>query len=166
MVSFDGAMPFSVKDFVIDCERLLSERDYKEVRILLGEDEGVAHNKMMVQWQRFERALTNEIVWMRATQLQRNSVNEMHGARDFDADVMQVITQAAKTENLLEVEKIIMRLQWQRLDELTVNQVFSLDFILAYALKLKILERLNAFKTDEGPRQLEEIMEEAANSGS
>ena len=55
-----------------------------------------------------------------------------------------------------------MQLQWQKLDEVSLNKAFTLDFILVYGIKLRMLERLNAFKTDEGSKMLEEIMEEAA----
>lgn len=163
LLFFDGNMPFSVEDFCAECERLLVKRDYQDARIALGLEEAAAHNAMLKEWQRFDRALRNEIVVLRAPQVKKNAAVEMRGEREFDGEVAQVLAQVSKMENLLEAEKSIMHMQWRKLDEFSLNKNFETDFILAYALKLKMLERLNAFKTDDGAKKLEEIMELASH---
>lgn len=162
MINFDGNMPISIEDFIADCGRLLSDQDARDTRIALGVDDGHVHNKTLAQWKEFESALTNEMAWMRAAQSQRNPASIIRGERKFDAQIVQVLAQAAKMDNLLEAEKLLLRMQWQKLEEFSLNKDFSLDVILIYGLKLKILERLNAFKTDEGSKKLEEIMEAAS----
>lgn len=164
MISFDGNMPFSVEDFAADCDRLLSEQDARDSRIALGLEDGVVHNATLRQWRQFEQALKNEIVWMRAVQGQKNPASAIRGERAPDTSMTQVLAQASKMENLLEAEKILMQLQWQKLDELALNKDFTVDFILVYGVKLVMLERLNAFKTDEGSKELEKILEKAAQS--
>lgn len=164
MIDFDGSLPLAVEDFAVDCDRLLSEKDAADARIASGLEEGEPSSVFLRQWQQFDRALKNEIALIRVSAKQQNSLNGIYGEREFDSEIALVISQIAKMENLLEAEKKLMRLQWQRLDELTLNKDFSLEFILAYAMRLKILGRLNAFKTDEGSKELENIMESAAQS--
>ena len=162
MIAFDGEMPFSVEQFMENARRLLSVSDSRDAMIALRLESGEAHNAMLKTWQDFERALKNEIAVARAVQRQQNPVNVVRGERMFDQEITGALTQASKAETPMDAEKILMRLQWNRLDELSLNKGFSIEFILAYAVKLKILERLNAFKSEEGGRKLEHIMAESA----
>jgi len=162
MLNFDGALPFPVEEFAADCGRLLAPDDQRDARLALGLEEGPARNGTLRRWQEFDQALKNEIAWSRASARQQNPLSAVRGDRAFDADIVQVLAQAAKAEDPLQAEKMLIRLQWQKLDDLALNQEFCLEFILAYAVKLKILERLNAFKTDEGSKRLEEILQDVA----
>jgi len=157
MISYDGATPMTVEEFIAECERLLTPEDYADARITFGLDKGVVKNRVFRRWQRFDEALKNEMVWTRAHQRQMNPANVLRGEREFDGEIAQTLAQAGRTENLMEAEKMLMRLQWQRLDEITAQNLFSLDVILAYGVKLKILERLAAFRTEDGSKMLEEI---------
>lgn len=162
MIEFDGPMPFSVEDFQNDCERLLTNRDYARMRAVFNGDESPVRSAAFARWEAFERALTNETVRIRAQQAGRNPAAEMRGDPGFDAGALQTAAQAFKTDNLLEAQKAFLRAEWDKLDEISLNKEFSLDAILAYGLKLKILERLNTYKTDEGSKKLEEMMGKAS----
>jgi hypothetical protein len=161
MLNIEGTLPFPIEEFAADCQRLLSVEDYRDARLALGLEEGTARNDALNRWQNFERALKNEIAWSRAAARQQNPLAAVRGEREFDAEISSTLAQAVKAENPLEAEKMLLRLQWHRLDEMALNQHFSFEYILTYAVKLKILERLNAFKTDEGSKKLEEILQGA-----
>lgn len=165
MIHFDGSLPFSVEDFERDCERLLSPRDYAQIRIALGRTEtDQAARSALAGWQAFEQALESETIRVRAQQLGRNPTAEVRADSGFDVGIAQAVAQAFKTEDLLEAQRLILRLKWDRLDELALNQDFSLDAILSYGLRLQILEQLNAYKTRDGHARLEEIMGKAVKS--
>ncbi len=161
MLAFDGILPFSIDEFAADCARLLSEQDNRQVQLALGLERAIGNNPVLVRWQRFEMALKNEIAWMRAVARHQNPLAVVRGEREFDAGVAHVLALAVKADSPLEAEKMLLRLHWQVLDDLALNKDFSLEWILVYAVKLKILERLTAFKSDEGPKRLEEILQNA-----
>jgi len=166
MIHFDGSLPFSVEDFERDCERLLRPRDYAQVRVVLGrapDGETVVH-PVMARWLAFDRSLQQETVRLRSQQLGRSLPAELSGGDAPDPSVVQIAVQALKTENFLDAQKMILRFQWDMLDDLAHNRDFSLSAIFTYGIKLQILERLQIYKTDRGSAHLEEIMGKAVKS--
>jgi len=58
-------------------------------------------------------------------------------------------------KNPLEIEKRLMRAQWDFLEEQEIGHFFDLDFLIIYYLKLQILERMFSFNKEKGQQNLE-----------
>ncbi|MEW5895630.1 MAG: DUF2764 family protein [Candidatus Omnitrophota bacterium] len=158
MINWGDPLPFPVEEFADNCRRLLSPHDASDAMIALGLGKGEVSNGLLKRWQRFERALKNEIAAFRAVQRQQNALTVVHGERDYDMDIAEGFGRAVKAGQPLEAQRILLKIQWDRLDEWSLNKDFSIEFILTYAIKLKIMARLHAFRDEEGGKRLEEIM--------
>jgi len=147
-LNFNGSAPFSVESFRADCQRLLKSEDYEEVERALGLRHDAATNTFLIAWQNFVRQLEVEIAWHRLSH--QGAGATLNYERRFDADVVDVINQALKEDDLLEAERMVMRLKWDHLEHMGLNHFFDLESILVYAAKLKILERLSVFGSEQG----------------
>ncbi|MFP4473867.1 MAG: hypothetical protein ACLFPX_08425 [Candidatus Omnitrophota bacterium] len=162
MLRFDSEPPVSLDDFLADCARLLTPDDHADVLRALGRLEGEGGHSLLRQWQAYDRAFRNELAWQRAGQKGENPQNVIRGEHVFDQQITAGVHHAARLDNLLEAEAYLLRARWQHLEELLGNHQFDLEFILVYAVQLKILHRLAAFRSEEGGRILDGIMREAA----
>lgn len=61
-------------------------------------------------------------------------------------------------------EKIIDRIRWDWLDEETAHNYFDIDFILAYGLKIRILDRWKRLTPEAGKERLEALLHSLESS--
>lgn len=64
---------------------------------------------------------------------------------------------AASASQLVEYEKFIDRLRWSKLDELTVISGFTIDTILAFVIKLFMVERWRSLDAKTGKEQFKHL---------
>jgi hypothetical protein len=100
-----------------------------------------------------------------------DTINKLRtsSARDFDlgdtveylSDVMKI----AEESDLYQRERKIDRIKWDWLDEKTYSRVFDIESVLAYLLKIEILERWNTMDRAGGERAFRGIVKDM-NRGS
>ena len=113
--------------------------------------------EVVIEWQRFERGLRNELVKIRAT---RKAVDAAEYIRRDDAGndetsrigLAEVAREAFGEESPLTGEHALNRLRWAYLDELEVGHFFDLNRVIVYYLKLQILARERMFNREDGER--------------
>jgi hypothetical protein len=59
----------------------------------------------------------------------------------------------------LDAEKALDETRWKALDELATGHYFDLDFLISYALKLRILERWEKIQGAEGTVLLHQALQ-------
>lgn len=62
--------------------------------------------------------------------------------------------------NLVEYEKAIDELRWEKLNEMTEFSYFQIETLLAFLLKVEIVERWQQLDEDEGKNKLNKLLEE------
>ena len=67
-------------------------------------------------------------------------------------------------QNLVEFEKNIDTLRWDTLDEMTVFTYFQIETILAFCIKLDIVERWQRLKPDVGEEKLKRLLSDLESS--
>lgn len=67
-------------------------------------------------------------------------------------------------ENLVEFEKSIDTLRWDTLDEMTTFAYFQIETILAFCIKLDIVERWQRLKPDVGKEKLKRLLSDIESS--
>ena len=135
--------PMAYDDFLLDCHEQLSRSDFEIMsQITLDlDDKPKKGNPILKSWGSLNRNLKNEIAKFRARRVGKNPADYIRG-EEINEDVFShVIEEASKAQDPLTAEKILDRFRWQHLDEISWNQYFNLEFLIVYALKLKILER-------------------------
>jgi hypothetical protein len=150
MLSFDGPPPFSSEEFL----RLCREQA-PEVHALL---EHVAFDFLGARagdpapWRSYaawETALRNELAAQRAQRLGIAPEPWLRPA-PFLAGLAAVVKEALAAGSPLAVETALDRRRWARLDELETGGDFGLQRLIAYRLKLLLLERRQAFRAASG----------------
>jgi len=72
------------------------------------------------------------------------------------------IEAAYELSSPLETEQAVDRIRWSLLDELTLNRHFEFRQVLAYAVRLAMLERWAALTDEAGQARIETLTDEAA----
>ena len=110
---------------------------------------------MVSQWAKFYGTLNEELVYQRSQKLGR----PCQAPNNRDSDAVRIITAVMNEKNPLEAEKILLTLQFQKLDELVNMHYFDDCALVGYAMKLKLLERKTVFRQQEGKAELGRIVD-------
>ncbi len=152
MLEFPGKPPFSSEQFLEECQRLLPGSDYQIVKRVLqaAELKQPSGNNLLDQWRQFQRDLQNELAWIRASEAKQDPQSFIRGELYEDPYIVDVVATAIKSPDPLTAEKYLDRIRWQKLDDLVRFHYFDLECLIAYAIKLKILERHQQIESQEG----------------
>lgn len=77
---------------------------------------------------------------------------------EHDAAVTQAVTAAVNAKDPLEGERLLLALEFDRLDELVGLHSFDDCALYGYALKLRLLERQRIFRHDEGKAAFDTLL--------
>lgn len=135
------SVPYTVEEFLGLCKEHLSSVDYKELTTLMSDREG--GSVFSKKWRDADTQIRNAIVLARASKLGVADASKwMHEHDGFDVYIESAV-HAAFTggTNPSEREKQIDALYWNIIEELVGTDDFSLECVLAYALKLRICEK-------------------------
>jgi hypothetical protein len=151
-ITFDNKPPLSCEEFLAVCKPQLASQDFQLISqaILDEEVDPRSSNGVFRQWSVFNHHLRNEMTYFRARRAGKDPVVYMRGERSSDSVFADVVAQAAKAADPLSSERIFDRSRWQLLEEMGRYEYFSLEFLLIYALKLRILERYQTIESPKG----------------
>ncbi len=144
MLNFSTMLPLSLDKLFAKCKDLIPETKIEFLRnacyqepYLLNTVSGTTLGK----WANFEIALRNELARARARRKKIDPLKFERLPESPEAHISHVAMSAYRSISILEAEKILDLARWNFLDSLSINHYFDFDFLLVYALKLKILER-------------------------
>jgi len=131
-------------------------------------------------WYRFNRDLNNLLTAMVCRKYDIPYENQVIGddeiteairrshARDFglSAEIpwMEDVMNIAKTDNVQEKEKAIDKLKWNYLEDVTFFEYFTIDRVLAFIIKIGIVERWLALDREYGTELFMELLKELKSS--
>lgn len=160
-------------------ENRLQELFYEEVL--------KTRNEFIRQWFGFDRNLRNILTAINCDQYgysiekhlipdkNREDLNDLlirgnlKPERFIDEDLPwleQVIRQTAPGVDMVEKEKAIDHIRWTFLDEITVFDYFTIEKILSYTLKLKMLDRWRELDDETGKAFLKRLISDLEKSYS
>jgi hypothetical protein len=159
VIGFERKISLISEEFLRDCQRLLADEDYALIyNVLSGyADKIETDNEVVKAWIQFDRNFRNELAWFRAERAGKDPLNYVRGQRYAEPYLSEVIHQAAKTDNLLQAQKLIDQAQWNFLNEIGTGHYFDIEFLFVYGLKLKILERYQEYSSPKGKNIFDEI---------
>ena len=111
MVFFDSEPPFSLEDFLADCERLLHEEDYQLIKELLLESGFSTKTRSPIfnQFSAFAQKFMNEQAVFRAQTAGKDPLDYIRGEWLSDPYHKDVLLKAQKAENPLEAQRTVDR---------------------------------------------------------
>lgn len=156
-LSYEDDHSFEPEQFLEMAGEHLSHGDLEQLRRARIDAPVELENapEVVVNWQRFERGLRNELARLRAAR--RGTDPGEYVRRDAEgrddtnrSGLAEAAREAYGEESPLSGEAALNRLRWACLDELEVGHFFDLDRLVVYYLKLQILARKRMFSRDKG----------------
>ena len=148
----DGEMPISSSEFLTYCQSNVSESTYQLLKDLtLNSTEGPLVDK----WANFYGMLMKELNYQRSMNLGKS----YSSTYDKDGFIAQVVNSALSAKNPLEAEKVLLEYEFDNLDSLVGLHMFDDYVLFGYAIKLKLLERLNSFEQTKGKAEFKSLFD-------
>ncbi|MFP4525816.1 MAG: DUF2764 family protein [Bacteroidales bacterium] len=177
-------LPQYMYDFVSDYKENKDNRTLKQWENLLTEKYYnhvlSSQNQFIRDWFTFEMNVTNLLTGINCRKFERDPEEELIGdnfvteaikrssAKDFGLEVelnyAGNVIQIAEKENLLTREKNIDQFKWDKINELTLFHYFSIEVVLAYILKLKMIYRWMSLDEKTGREMFERLIDELKDS--
>lgn len=151
MLKADGEMPMSYEEFLNMCKLGVSDDTFATLADLsFSSKEG----SFLSKWADFYENLKAELTYQRNQRLEIKT--KVPTKRDEAAT--KAVAQALSCKNPLEAEKLLLSMEFQKLDELVGVHYFDDTALIGYALKLKLLERKSIFKEESGKAEFNRIL--------
>ena len=145
-----GEVPISGAAFLRESEKWLSSADFALLESVDIRDTGSDRRDLPVLagYKQFEDQLLREIAEWRQARRQKQEYKPTL----FSASMV-------KENNPLEVEKRLIELRWQRIEELQGEHFFDIEYLLLYYLQLQLLQRLQSFDHKLGIEKYKQLTE-------
>ncbi len=157
LLRIDEHGPCSDAEFMALCARHLSRSDYA---ILAKADLDArcttAPHRFLAAWNSFRKAVGVLLVEERARRLKLDSEHYKSGSM-HDGESAEVVRSVLTAEHPLQAESLLLEACWNKIESLAVNHTFDIVFLLAYRLKLQILERKDLFTPLEGNAEFKRL---------
>ena len=149
MLRAGDAPPLDYAAFLDQCRGAVSDRVYRSLEELTvrSEDGG-----FVSRWAAFYRVLQGELTYQRRVKRGESCA----APNERDAAVTQTVTAAVNAKDPLEGERLLLALEFDRLDELV--GLHSFDDCALYGYALKLLERQRVFRHDEGKAAFDTLL--------
>ena len=148
----DGDMPLTYDEFLSCCQSNVSEEKYQMLKDLtLDSTEG----PLVDEWSRFYGMLMKELNYQRSMNLGKSYSSAYHK----DGLIAQAAAAALSAKNPLEAEKVLLEYEFENLDSIVGLHMFDDYVLFGYAIKLKLLERLNCFEQTKGKAEFQSLFD-------
>jgi hypothetical protein len=155
--------PYSVEEFRSRMEGLMDVEDLHELDLLLDGRSGEGRSSFAREWHNAETQLRNAVARIRGGHFREDVTLHSRAHAGFQVSIEETVTRAFQETNPLETELSLDRHRCSVLDDLILFEPFGLAAILAFALKLKIIERWARLSDEEGSRRIRSLVREYAS---
>jgi hypothetical protein len=159
-LSIDEAAPWSPQDFVFHCQGSLDASDLTELTLIAEDRAGEAGSDFARWWHGLDTQLRNAQARARATRLGVDARPWQRMHEGFDVQAEQAVTEAMAGKQPLEREKQLDMIRWRALDDRTQSDPFGFEQVLAYVLRLRMVERWQRLDAAQGMERIEHFITE------
>jgi len=163
VLDFKAQAPISLEQFLEDAKRLLNEVDYADILAAVDErtEADSVSSSLLKEWKQFMQSCCNEGVFVRCAAENKNPMDYLRGERRAEGCIIEAYAQAAQSPDPLSAEKILDQMKWQCVHEMGKGHFFDMEFLIVYAIKLKMLERYKEISSPKGGELFSQLKEEA-----
>jgi hypothetical protein len=160
---FERAPSLSIDELWSLCTPWLGSREIVQLRMARVDIEHMSPERLtnatLKRWYAFENTLRNELVKMRAKNLNVDAGSYLRPEELHDGGAVKLMRRALDDRSPLQVEVNLLKARWTFLSQEEVGHPFDLTALIIYGLKLQLLERRHRFDAEKGRRVLERIYE-------
>lgn len=153
-------LPITVEYYRDLCMRFMSQRDSQVVQNLSLEpprEKVSTGSAFLDEWYEKERNLRFALAQVRAQKMKKES-SVMPSTTD--GEVIQAARTATGMDSPLSAEQYLNEYRLAVLDKIAPLDMFSVDAVYSYGLKLMLTERMKKFNRDEGLASYHKIYDE------
>ncbi len=167
MLFYDRDMPMSRGGFLEACGKELTRGDLEiiEGTSIRNLERTSPACFLLDRWRTWETALRNQLVRLRASGKGWEADKYLRESEDVYG-VAEIAREAFGQGSPLDGEEILNRARWSYLDELETGHHFDVEKLVAYCLKLQILERKSSFDKNAGTQKLEQVLTGKTDPGT
>jgi len=150
LLFFDKESLLKMEDFLEEGEKWLSQRDFAILKKVNINDTTICSDDPIVlkNYKKFEKLFRTDIMeWRKA-----KKINQEYKTITFPVSII-------KDGNPLQIEKNLILLRWNFIEEKESDHHFDLDYIILYYLKLQLLRRLKSFDKEKGLEKFKQFTE-------
>lgn len=156
MLAFDEPPRITTVDFLSACQSHLAETEFKVVVAALEQTH--CRHGFVRAWRDRDCQIRNTLAVARAQHRATDPQPYLRTHVGFDVATQHAVQEAMGRPHPLDRERGLDRLRWSTLDELAGPDMFRLDYLVAYGLKLQILERWAAMDDEAGNERVEQVV--------
>ncbi|MBR6079971.1 MAG: DUF2764 family protein [Treponema sp.] len=153
-------LPITTEYFKDLCTRFMNDRDSKVAQNLSLEpprEKVPTGSAFLDEWYEKERNLRFALAQVRAQKMKKDA-NVV--PITTDGEVIQAARTATGMDSPLSAEQFLNEYRLSVLDKITPLDMFSVDAVYSYGLKLMLTERMKKFNRDEGLASYHKIYDE------
>lgn len=154
----DEESPITPAEFMASCDQWLDADDARDIQGLMDNHPERAQAACIHQWLARETEIRNAIARLRAAKVRVDAEPFLRPCRELDLYTEKAVAEAMSRPQPLERELGLDQLRWSLLDDLSRFDPFGLPAVIAYALKLKLVERWSALTVEKGRAVVEEYL--------
>ncbi len=150
----DGPMPYSVASFLDEAKNHVKGRNW--TLLVAAATEKESKSSILSAWQSHKRLLASELASQRSKRKGYRGTEYPHHD-EAEQRICETVRQALSLDDPLKAELLLLELSWKRIDELVGLDAFSINALVAYVLKLGLLERKSHFDQVSGNSEFKRI---------
>jgi hypothetical protein len=150
--------------FRVLCAEHLTARDQTVLVDLMTTGGTGTADPFACAWRERETRFRNAIVQARAVRRGLDPAAQLRPETGFDTYTLKAVEEAFARTSPADREMDLDRFRWRVLEELTGMDAFALPAVLAYALKLRLVERWSRMDVAEGRRRVDDFVSEASHN--
>ncbi|MFH1970303.1 MAG: DUF2764 family protein [Verrucomicrobiota bacterium] len=174
----DEESPITPAEFMAACDQWLDADDARDIHGLMDNHSACAKASGFAkatpdttpdrlecikgacanQWLARETEIRNAITRLRAAKVHVDAEPFLRPCRELDLYTENAVAEAMSRPQPLERELGLDQVRWSLLDDLSRFDPFGLSAVIAYALKLKLVERWSALTVEKGRAVVEEYL--------
>jgi len=154
-VALGDPPPWPPRKFLFHCQGALAQDDWTELSLLTEARPAEGASDFAAWWLALDTQIRNIQARMRAARLHIEARPFIRMHTGYDVTVAQAVMDAMNRTQPLEREMALDRCRWNALDERILGDRFGFDEIMAYALRLRLMERWARLSDEEGLKRVE-----------
>lgn len=156
---FGNKTPISSGTFMQYCRTHLAPKDNALLQEFTAEENHLGFNRFYDEWYMWDHDLKKELGHVRAAIMSPEGNRRWLHPPGTDMVTRDIFHEVLSARTPLEAEVILARVRWEHLDKMEFGYYFDFEKIIAYALKLKIMERLDLFEPVKGGIRFTETLD-------
>ncbi|RKX80348.1 MAG: hypothetical protein DRP60_03435 [Spirochaetes bacterium] len=159
----DQPAPVSSEEMLDVCRRFIADSDYSGLVDSSLNPEDAEAPGICASFRGWERSLRNDLVIQRAAE-QNLSSEEYIRTSESVSGTSVIASEAMSKSSPLEAELYLDSCRWLKIEELSTGHFFDIEFLIAYRMKLQILERRAMFDEKRGFAAYRELYARVLNA--